>query len=116
MNVLIMKFGGSSISNAKSFLKIADIIIERSKEYKKICVVISAMGKTTNKLLKLARNIDENPPKREQDMLISVGERISMSLLSMALQKKGKKSISFTGSQSGIITSSEHLDAKKNIL
>ncbi|NGX28283.1 MAG: Aspartokinase [Candidatus Anoxychlamydiales bacterium] len=112
MSVLIMKFGGASVNGAKSFLKIAEIIIERSKEFKKIVVVISAMGKTTNKLLKLARTIDDNPPKREQDMLISVGERISMSLLSMALQKKGKKSISFTGSQSGIITSSNHLDAK----
>ncbi|NGX63173.1 MAG: Aspartokinase [Candidatus Anoxychlamydiales bacterium] len=112
MSCLVMKFGGVSVSNAKNILKIADIIIEKSKEYKKLVVVVSAMGKTTDKLLKLSKSINENPPKREQDMLISVGERISMSLLSMALQKKGKKSISFTGSQSGIITCSNHLDAK----
>jgi len=112
MSCLVMKFGGVSVSNAKNILKIADIIIEKSREYKKLVVVVSAMGKTTDKLLKLSKSINENPPKREQDMLISVGERISMSLLSMALQKKGKKSISFTGSQSGIITCSNHLDAK----
>ena len=107
-----MKFGGASVSNSKNILKIADIIIEKSKQYKKLVVVVSAMGKTTNKLLKLASSINDNPSKREQDMLISVGERITMSLLSMALQKKGKKSISFTGSQGGIITTSNHLDAK----
>ncbi len=112
MSCLVMKFGGVSVSNAKNILKISDIIIEKSKQYKKLVVVVSAMGKTTNKLLKLALSINENPSKREQDMLISVGERITMSLLSMALQKKGKKSISFTGSQSGIITTSDHLDAK----
>ncbi|NGX32621.1 MAG: Aspartokinase [Candidatus Anoxychlamydiales bacterium] len=107
-----MKFGGASVSNAKNIIKISDIIIEKSKQYKKLVVVVSAMGKTTNKLLKLALTINDNPSKREQDMLISVGERITMSLLSMALQKKGKKSISFTGSQGGIITTSNHLDAK----
>lgn len=111
MSCLVMKFGGVSVSNAKNILKIADIIIEKSFEYKRIVVVVSAMGKTTNKLLKLAKSINDKPSKREQDMLFSVGERISMSLLSMALQKKNKKSISFTGSQSGIITSSNHLDA-----
>ena len=107
-----MKFGGASVSNAKNIIKISDIIIEKSKQYKKLVVVVSAMGKTTNKLLKLALTINDNPSKREQDMLISVGERITISLLSMALQKKGKKSISFTGSQGGIITTSNHLDAK----
>jgi len=112
MSSLVMKFGGASISNAKSFLKIAQIIIDRSKQFKKIIVVISAMGKTTNKLLALAKSVNDKPCKREQDMLISVGERISMSLLSMALQKKGMKSISFTGSQSGIITCCNHLEAK----
>ncbi len=112
MSCLVMKFGGASVSNTKNIIKISEIIVEKSKKYKKLVFVVSAMGKTTNKLLKLAKTINENPSKREQDMLISVGERITMSLLSMALQKKGKKSISFTGSQGGIITTSDHLDAK----
>ncbi|MFA6119221.1 MAG: aspartate kinase [Parachlamydiales bacterium] len=112
MSCLILKFGGASVATPRSFLKVADIIIERSKEYKQIVVVVSAMGKTTDKLLSLARKVSDNPAKREQDMLVSVGERISMALLAMALQKKGKKSISFTGSQSGIITCSNHSEAK----
>jgi aspartate kinase len=107
-----MKFGGTSVASPRNFLKIARIISEKTKDYKKIVVVVSAMGKTTNKLLALAKKVNDDPPKREQDMLISVGERISMSLLSMALQSKGFKSISFTGSQSGIITCSNHSSAK----
>jgi len=112
MNCLVMKFGGASVARPKDFLKIAQIIIDKTKEYEKIVVVVSAMGKTTNKLLLLAKKVNDQPSKREQDMLISVGERISMSLLSMALQKMGMKSISFTGSQSGIITCSNHSNAK----
>lgn len=112
MSCLVMKFGGASVEKPKDFLKIAQIIIDKSKEYEKIVVVVSAMGKTTDKLLLLAKKVNDQPSKREQDMLVSVGERISMSLLSMALQKKGMKSISFTGSQSGIITCSNHTNAK----
>ncbi len=112
MNVLVMKFGGASVSSPKKILNIADIILKRSEEYPKIVVVVSAMGDTTDHLIKLAKKINEDPPKREIDMLISVGERVSISLLSMALAKKDKSSISFTGSQSGIITTNEHSDAK----
>src|SRR3989304_7244603 len=112
MQTIVLKFGGASVANIKNILKIADIIIDRSKVYKNILVVVSAMGKTTNKLINLAKRINENPSKREQDMLISVGERISMALLCMALEKKGKDAISFTGSQSGIITNDDHLQAK----
>ncbi len=112
MKTLIMKFGGASVATPKRFLKIADIIKQKTKEYKNIVVVVSAMGKTTDKLLSLVKQINQNPSKREQDMLISVGERISISLLAMSLEKKGLESISFTGSQSGIITCSKHLNAK----
>ncbi|MBI5346035.1 MAG: aspartate kinase [Chlamydiae bacterium] len=107
-----MKFGGASLSTAKKFLQVADIIIQRSKEYQNIVVIVSAMGTTTDKLLSLARSVHEDPPKRELDMLVTAGERISAALLAMALHKKLKDSISFTGSQSGIITSSDHSDAK----
>jgi aspartate kinase len=110
--MLVMKFGGASVATQTSFHKIAEIIMQRSLEIKKIVVVVSAMGNTTDQLLTLAREVHPNPPVREQDMLISVGERISISLLAMALAAQGKQAISFTGSQSGIITCENHSDAK----
>ena len=107
-----MKFGGASVKNPESFLKIADWIIERSLHHSEIAVVISAMGNTTDQLFTLARQVHPQPPAREQDMLVSVGERISIALLAMALSLKGKEAVSFTGSQSGIITCENHADAK----
>lgn len=109
--MLVMKFGGASVETPKSFLKIARIVIERSSHHKKIAVVVSAMANTTDQLFKLARNVHPNPPAREQDMLVSVGERISISLLAMALAYQGVEAVSFTGSQSGIITCEKHSDA-----
>lgn len=108
--MLVMKFGGASVATPESFSKIAKIIIQRPHE--KIIVVVSAMGNTTDQLLELARKVHPNPPTREQDMLISVGERISIALLAMALKAQGKEAVSFTGSQSGIITCENHSDAK----
>ena len=110
--MLVMKFGGASVKKAESFLKLAKIIIERSLLHKKIAVVVSAMEGTTDQLLSLAREVHPQPPEREQDMLVSVGERISISLLAMALARAGKAAVSFTGSQSGIITCEHHSDAK----
>lgn len=110
--MLVMKFGGASVAQPECFSQIADLILERAKEYAKIVVVVSAMGNTTDQLLELAKKVHPNPPKREQDMLVSVGERISISLLAMALSLKGKEAVSFTGSQSGIITCENHTEAK----
>lgn len=107
-----MKFGGASVATPKSFLKIAEIIIQRSLMHKKIVVVVSAMGNTTDQLLTLAKEVHPEPPKREQDMLVSVGERISIALLAMALERAGKEAVSFTGSQSGIITCENHAEAR----
>jgi aspartate kinase len=107
-----MKFGGASVASSSKFSKIADIIVAKSQTYERVIVVVSAMGNTTDQLLLLAREVHPEPPRREQDMLISVGERISIALLAMALASKGKEAISFTGSQSGIITTCEHTDAK----
>jgi aspartate kinase len=112
MTTLIMKFGGASTAKPESFAKVAEIIMKRQEEYSKVVVVVSAMGDTTNELIALAKQVNPSPPRRELDMLISVGERISISLLAMALALKGKEAISLTGSQSGIITSSEHFDAR----
>lgn len=110
--MLVMKFGGASVAKPESFHKIADLIIERQKCHSEIVVVVSAMGNTTDQLLELAKQVHPNPPRREQDMLVSVGERISISLLAMALSLKGKEAVSFTGSQSGIITCSNHAEAR----
>lgn len=112
MPTLVMKFGGASVASPHHFAKIAKIICSRAEEYERIVVVVSAMGKATDELLALAHTVHPSPPRRELDMLISVGERVSISLLAMALDLEGKQAISFTGSQSGIITSSEHADAR----
>lgn len=112
VQTLIMKFGGAAVSTPEQFGAIADLIVEKSQSYDRVAVVVSAMGNTTDELLKLAKKIHGNPPSREQDMLVSVGERISISLLAMALDVKGKEAVSFTGSQSGIITTPDHTDAR----
>jgi len=107
---IILKFGGASVASADQFSKIADLILNKCQQ-SRVVVVVSAMGDTTNELLSLAKQVHPNPPPREQDMLVSVGERISIALLAMALHLKGKEAISFTGSQSGIITSTKHSEA-----
>lgn len=107
-----MKFGGASVESPAHFAHIADIINQRRKHYPRIIIVVSAMGKTTDDLIDLAKQVNQTPPRREYDMLVSVGERISISLLAMALAAKNCEAISFTGSQSGIITSDEHSEAR----
>lgn len=108
----VMKFGGASVATPDHFLKIADLIIEKAEIDPEIVVVVSAMARTTDGLFDLAHQVHPFPPRRELDMLISVGERVSISLLAMALSLKGKEAISFTGSQSGIITCENHSDAR----
>src|SRR5271154_2985825 len=110
-DIIIMKFGGASVASSEQFARIADIILKKAASAR-IVVVVSAMGDTTDQLLALARKVHPEPPPREQDMLVSVGERISISLLAMALQLKSQEAISFTGSQSGIITTAQHSEAR----
>ena len=107
-----MKFGGASVATPESFSQVADIIVERLKTTSSIVVVVSAMGGSTDELIGLAKKVHPKPPEREQDMLISAGERISIALLAMALANKGVEAKSFTGSQSGIITTCDHSNAK----
>lgn len=107
-----MKFGGAAVASPSHFAKIVDIILDRKKTYGQIVVVVSAMANTTDSLITLAKEVHPEPPRREYDMLVSVGERISISLLAMALALRNQEAISFTGSQSGIITTDEHTDAK----
>ncbi len=111
MTTLILKFGGAAVASPGHFAKIAEIIQQRSETYSQIVVVVSAMGNTTNQLIELANEVHPLPPRRELDMLISVGERVSIALLAMALDLRAKEAISFTGSQSGIITNERHAEA-----
>lgn len=109
---LVMKFGGAAVATPEHFSRIADIIIQRMQEHKRVTVVVSAMGNTTDQLIALAKQVNPDPPRREYDMLVTVGERISIALLAMALAAKKYEAISLTGSQSGIITCSRHSEAR----
>ncbi len=111
-STLVMKFGGASVASPEHFAQVAEIILKRALDYTRVIVVVSAMQGVTDQLIQLAKQVHPHPPRREQDMLISVGERISISLLAMALSLKGKQAISFTGSQSGIITCTHHNEAR----
>jgi len=110
--LVVQKYGGSSLATPKHIQGAARKIAELKKSGASVVVVASAMGHMTDHLLKLAGKTVKVPPSREVDMLLTAGERISMSLLSMALQELGVPAISFTGSQSGIITTNDHTDAK----
>ena len=112
MTTLVMKFGGKSLKTPKHVDRVVEIIISKIKAYCNLTVITSAMGNTTDNLIRLAYQVSPSPGLRELDMLISVGERISMSLLAMALQKKGIQAISLTGSQSGIHTCDNHSNAR----
>ncbi len=109
---LIMKFGGASVKTPESFAHIAKLVVQRSLQYPRIAIVVSAMGGMTDQLITLAHQVHPSPPRREYDMLVSAGERISISLLAMALSAQGREAVSFTGSQSGIITSTAHSQAR----
>ncbi|MDP1921609.1 MAG: aspartate kinase, partial [Myxococcales bacterium] len=110
--IVVQKFGGSSVSDVEKIRKVAQRVKARRDEGWELVVVVSAMGDTTDELLTLAKQISADPPRRELDMLLTCGERISMALLSMALQDIGVPAISFTGSQSGIITDDTHSQAR----
>lgn len=109
----MQKYGGSSLADPESIKNVAHNIIEKKKQGYDLIVVVSAMGKTTDRFVELARQITEEPDRREMDMLLSVGERISIALLAMAINSTGPyRAKSFTGSQIGIITDSNHTDAQ----
>lgn len=111
METLVLKFGGAALATPEAFSFVARLIKEKRERGIRVVCVVSAMGDTTNELLRLAEKVHHAPPKRELDMLVSAGERVSMSLLAMALDIEGIDAKSFTGSQSGIITSGVHTDA-----
>jgi uridylate kinase len=110
--VLVRKYGGSSLATVARIQTVARDIRRARDEGYQVVVVVSAMGGTTDELEALANEANPAPPRRELDMLLSVGERITMSLLSMALAAEGCPAISYTGSQCGIITDTSHTDAR----
>ena len=112
MSTIVQKYGGSSVSTPAKLKEVARRIVDTRNLGHKVVVVVSAMGNTTNQLLSLAKEVSPQPHRRELDMLLTVGERISMSLLSMAIQDLGAPAVSFTGSQSGIITTHTHTNAR----
>ena len=112
MALIVQKYGGTSVADPERMRNVARHIAKTRNEGHSLVVVVSAMGKATDNLLQLAHQVSQNPPSREMDMLLTTGERISMSLLCMALHDVGVDAVSFTGSQVGIITDTVHGKAK----
>ena len=108
MGIVVQKYGGSSVSDAAAVKCVAQRIVRTVQAGNKVCVVVSAMGDTTDELLALAEQVTPTPPGRELDMLLTAGERISMAVLAMAIANLGHEARSFTGSQAGVITDSAH--------
>jgi aspartate kinase len=112
MSIVVQKYGGSSVADVARIRTVAERVMLTKQQGHDVVVVVSAMGDTTDDLLSLAKQVSPNPARRELDMLLTAGERISMALLSMAIRELGGDAISFTGSQSGIITNDRHVDAR----
>ncbi len=111
-NIIVMKFGGTSVADATCMKRVAQRIVDARKEGHPVVAVVSARGDTTDELIQMAEEISENPPAREMDMLLSTGERISAALVAMAIHELGYDAISLTGSQAGIVTDTAHTKAK----
>jgi aspartate kinase len=112
MSIVVQKYGGSSVADVEKLRQVATRVVATRDAGHDVVVVVSAMGDTTDDLLSMAKKVSPNPDRRELVMLLSAGERISMALLSMAIRELGGNAISFTGSQSGIITNDRHVDAR----
>ncbi|EEM17950.1 MULTISPECIES: aspartate kinase [Bacillus] len=112
METIVQKFGGTSVGSIQRIQHVANLIIEEYERGNGVVTVVSAMGKSTDELVALATAITENPSKREMDMLLTTGEQVTISLLTMALQAKGYDAISLTGWQAGITTESVHGSAR----
>jgi aspartate kinase len=108
VSIVVQKYGGSSVSDAEAIKRVARRIVETQRAGHSVCVVVSAMGDTTDELMDLAEQVTPGPPARELDMLLTSGERISMALVAMAIAHLGAEARSFTGSQAGVITDDAH--------
>ena len=112
MGIIVQKFGGTSVADTQKMINVAKNIIREKSKGNKVVVVVSAMGHSTDALIKLASEISNNPSAREMDMLLSTGEQVSIALLAMAVQSLGEKAISMNASQIGIITEKVHSKAR----
>ena len=112
MSLIIQKYGGSSVADAEGIQRVARRVVATQRAGHQVVVVVSAMGDTTDDLLDLAAQVTDDAPKREMDILLSSGERISMALLAMAVNANGSRARSFTGSQAGMMTDTYHGQAR----
>ncbi|MEM7264111.1 MAG: aspartate kinase, partial [Planctomycetota bacterium] len=110
--ILVQKYGGTSVATTEHIQRVAKRVLAKQRGGMDVVVVVSAMGKTTDQLVGLSKDVSSNPPRREMDMLLHAGEIISASLLAMAITEAGGKAVSFTGSQAGMITDSTHTAAR----
>lgn len=109
--LIVQKYGGATVADPQKIKQVASRLRELHNDGTKVVAVVSAMGKTTNQLIELANQVSSHPNRRELDMLLTTGERVTMALLSMALHDQGVPAISFTGSQAGIFTDESHVNA-----
>ncbi len=112
MSLFVQKFGGSSVADAACMQRVAQRVYDTRMEGHDLVVVLSAMGKTTDNLIALARQVNAQPSEREMDMLLATGEQVSVAILAMALHALGAEAVSLTGPQAGIATDSAHSKAK----
>ncbi len=112
MALIVQKYGGTSVGSAERIQAVAHRVVETVKAGNDLVVVVSAMGKTTDGLVKLAKELSANPSRREMDMLLATGEQVTIALLSIAIQELGQPAISLTGAQVGIVTEAEHTRAR----
>jgi len=112
MSIIVQKFGGTSVADSGKILAAARKAIRAYNDGNQVVVVVSAMGKNTDLLIDLARQIHERPPAREMDMLLATGEQVSVALMAMAIHSLGHEAVSMTGGQLGIVTDSTHTKAR----
>ncbi len=112
MGLIVQKFGGTSVANAEKIHRAARRAIRAKMDGHQVVLVVSAMGRTTDDLLRLAGEVSSHPPRREMDMLLTTGEQISIALMAMAINEAEHKAISLTGSQLGLVTDSAHTKAR----
>jgi aspartate kinase len=110
--IVVHKYGGSSVATPDHLHRVADRVVQAADAGDSVVVVVSAMGRTTDALVALAREVSPRPHRRELDLVLSAGERISMALLAMAIGDRGRRALSLTGSQAGIITTTDHNQAR----
>ena len=112
MALVVQKYGGTSVGSTERIKAVAQRVIKTVQQGNSLVVVVSAMGKTTDTLVNLAKEVSTSPCRREMDMLLSTGEQVSIALLSMALKEMGQSAVSLTGAQVGIVTEAEHSRAR----